>query len=157
MAPETTADHRKVVFSWGKVRKTRFSQNPLNSQFWAFWFSIYTLSCANFKKIHCDKLILSGGNTWRFLALTSACDVAHGHGGSNDLLWSKNVMCFTGGPKWPFLIKGISPFLLDFVQMREGEGELELCAKRVLAVREWFLMGFKQNKIWKNPNGTRDP
>ena len=43
MASETTFDHRKVVFSWGKVRKTRFSQNPLNFRFWSLriWFYIY--------------------------------------------------------------------------------------------------------------------
>ena len=36
--------------SWGKGRKMTFSQNPLNSRFWAsgFWMSI--LSSANFKK-----------------------------------------------------------------------------------------------------------
>ena len=50
MASETTFDHWKVVFSWGKMRKSRFSQNPLNSRFWALGFLIYTLSCANFKK-----------------------------------------------------------------------------------------------------------
>ena len=50
MASETTFDHWKVVFSWGKMRKSRFSQNPLNARFWAFGFSIYTSSSANFKK-----------------------------------------------------------------------------------------------------------
>ena len=50
MASETTFDHWKVVFSWGKMRKSRFSQNPLTSRFWAFGFSIYTSSSANFKK-----------------------------------------------------------------------------------------------------------
>ena len=50
MASENTFDHWKVVFSWGKMRKSRFSQNPLNSRFWALGFLIYTLSCANFKK-----------------------------------------------------------------------------------------------------------
>ena len=50
MASETTFGHWKVVFSWGKGRKMTFSQNPLNSRFWAsgFWMSI--LSSANFKK-----------------------------------------------------------------------------------------------------------
>ena len=43
-------DHWKVVFSWGKMRKSRFSQNPLTSRFWAFGFLIYTSSSANFKK-----------------------------------------------------------------------------------------------------------
>ena len=50
MASETTFDHWKVVFSWGKMRKSRFSQNSLTSRFWAFGFSIYTSSSANFKK-----------------------------------------------------------------------------------------------------------
>ena len=50
MASENTFDHWKVVFSWGKMRKSRFSQNPLNPQFWAFGFSMYTSSSANFKK-----------------------------------------------------------------------------------------------------------
>ena len=50
MASETTFDHWKVVFSWGKMRKSRFSQNPLNPRFWAFGFSIYTSSSSNFKK-----------------------------------------------------------------------------------------------------------
>ena len=50
MASETTFDHWKVVFSWGKMRKSQFSQNPLTSRFWAFGFSIYTSSSANFKK-----------------------------------------------------------------------------------------------------------
>ena len=50
MASETTFDHWKVVFSWGKMRKSRFSQNPLNARFWAFGFLIYTSSSANFKK-----------------------------------------------------------------------------------------------------------
>ena len=40
MASETTFDHWKVVFSWGKVRKTRFSQKPLNSRFSLFGFFI---------------------------------------------------------------------------------------------------------------------
>ena len=55
MASENTFDSWKVVFSWGKMRKSRFSQNPLNSRFWAVGFLIYTLSSANFKKIHLDK------------------------------------------------------------------------------------------------------
>ena len=80
---ETTFDHWKADLSWGKVRKTRFSQNPLNPQFWALGFWIYTSSCANFKKIlrdifnesHCmflplvailsiglDKMLLSGND-----------------------------------------------------------------------------------------------
>ena len=50
MASETTFDHWKVVFSWGKMRKSRFSQKPLTSRFWAFGFSIYTSLSANFKK-----------------------------------------------------------------------------------------------------------
>ena len=41
MASETTIDHWKVVFSWGKVRKTRFSQNPLNSRFRALGLLIH--------------------------------------------------------------------------------------------------------------------
>ena len=45
----------KLFFSWGKVRKTRFFQNLLNSRFWALWFLIYTLSCAKLKKIHRDR------------------------------------------------------------------------------------------------------
>ena len=49
MASETTYDNWKVIFSWGIVRKTRFSQNPLNSRFWALGFLIYT-SCANLEK-----------------------------------------------------------------------------------------------------------
>ena len=65
------------------MRKTRFSQNPLNPQFWALGFWIYTSSCANLKKMlrdifnesHCmflplvailsiglDKMLLSGNN-----------------------------------------------------------------------------------------------
>ena len=59
MASETTFDHWKVVFSWGKMRKSRFSQNPLNTRFWAFGFWIYTSSSANFKKIHHDTFVLS--------------------------------------------------------------------------------------------------
>ena len=55
MASETTFDNWKVVFWWGKARKTRFSQNPLNSRFSFFGFLIYTLSCAKLKKIHRDK------------------------------------------------------------------------------------------------------
>ena len=35
--------------------------------------------------------------------------------------------------------------------------KLKLCAKRILAVREWFKMFFKQNENWKNPNGTNGP
>ena len=55
MASETTFDHWKVVFSWGKMRKSQFSQNPLTSRFWAFGFLIYTSSSTNFKKkIHRD-------------------------------------------------------------------------------------------------------
>ena len=50
MASETTFDNWKVVFWWGKARKTRFSQNPLNSRFSFFGFLIYTLSCAKLKK-----------------------------------------------------------------------------------------------------------
>ena len=50
MASETTFDHWKVVFSWGKMRKSRFSQNPLRARFWTFGFLIYTSSSANFKK-----------------------------------------------------------------------------------------------------------
>ena len=50
MASETTFDHWKVVFSWGKMRKSRFSQNPLNARFWAFGFLIYTSSSTNFKE-----------------------------------------------------------------------------------------------------------
>ena len=50
MASETTFDHRKVVFSWGKMRRSRFSQNLLNARFWAFGFLIYTSSSANLKK-----------------------------------------------------------------------------------------------------------
>ena len=42
MASETTFDHWKVVFSWGKMRKSRFSQKPLNPRFWALGFLIYT-------------------------------------------------------------------------------------------------------------------
>ena len=59
MASETTFDHWKVVFSWGKMRKSRFSQNPLNARFWAFGFLIYTSSSANLKKIHLDTSLLS--------------------------------------------------------------------------------------------------
>ena len=55
MASETTFDPWKVVFSWGKMRKTRFSQKPLNFRFSSFGFLIYTLS----KKIHCDRFILA--------------------------------------------------------------------------------------------------
>ena len=54
MASETTFDYWKVVYSWGKVRKTQFSQKPLNSRFWALGFLIYTFSCAKYKKIHRD-------------------------------------------------------------------------------------------------------
>ena len=43
----TTFDHW-IVFSWGTMRKNRFSQN---SRFWGLGFLIYTLSCANLKKI----------------------------------------------------------------------------------------------------------
>ena len=32
------------------MRKSRFSQNPLNARFWAFGFLIYTSSSTNFKK-----------------------------------------------------------------------------------------------------------
>ena len=49
MASETIFDHWKS--GKGKVRKTWFSQNSLNSWFWALGFLIYTLSC--------DKSILS--------------------------------------------------------------------------------------------------
>ena len=59
MASETTFDHWKVVFSWGKMRKSRFSQKPLNARFWAFGFLIYTSSFANLKKIHRDTFSLS--------------------------------------------------------------------------------------------------
>ena len=55
LASETTFDHWKVVFSSGKVRKTRFSHNPLNSRLLALGILIYTLSYANFQKIHHDK------------------------------------------------------------------------------------------------------
>ena len=50
MASDITFDHWKVVFSWGKVRKSGFSQNPLNPRFWALGFLIYILSSANFNK-----------------------------------------------------------------------------------------------------------
>ena len=50
MASKTTFDHWKVVFSWGKMRKTRFSQKTLNSWLRSLGFLIYTLSCAKLKK-----------------------------------------------------------------------------------------------------------
>ena len=59
MASETTFDHWKVVFSWGKMRKSRFSQKKPNARFWAFGFLICTSSSANFKKIHRDTFFFS--------------------------------------------------------------------------------------------------
>ena len=50
IASEFTFYHWKVVFSWGIVRKSLFSQNPLKSRFSSFGFLIYILSCGNFKK-----------------------------------------------------------------------------------------------------------
>ena len=50
MASETTFDHWKVVFSWGKVRKRALTENPLMGGFWSFRFFIFTLSCVKIKK-----------------------------------------------------------------------------------------------------------
>ena len=41
MASETTFDHWKVVFSWWKVRKMPFSQNPFNRRLWSLGIQFY--------------------------------------------------------------------------------------------------------------------
>ena len=50
MASETTFDHRKVVFSWGKVRKMPFSQNPLMARFWSLGILFINHFCARKSK-----------------------------------------------------------------------------------------------------------
>ena len=46
MASETTFDHWKVVFSWGKVRKRALTQNPLMGRFWSIGIQFYIHFCA---------------------------------------------------------------------------------------------------------------
>ena len=88
MASETTFDHWKIVFSWGKVRKARFSQNPLNSQFRAHGFLIYTLSFANFKKIHRDTFFFSHS---MFLTLVYIICISC----NTCITWTTCITCMT--------------------------------------------------------------
>ena len=50
MASETTFDHWKVFFSWGKVRKRALTQNPLMGGFWSLGIQFYLHFCARKSK-----------------------------------------------------------------------------------------------------------
>ena len=88
MASETTFDHWKVVFSWGKMTKVNFSQNPLNARFWAFGFLICTSSFANFKKIHRDTFFFSHS---MFLTLVYIICISC----NTCITWTTCITCMT--------------------------------------------------------------
>ena len=70
------------------MRKTRFSQNPLNSRFWAHGFLIYTLSFANFKKIHRDTFFFSHS---MFLTLVYIICISC----NTCITWTTCITCMT--------------------------------------------------------------
>ena len=58
MATETPFDHRKVVFSWGKVKKLDFLKTLSTPDFGSWNLILYTFLCTKIKRITIDNIFL---------------------------------------------------------------------------------------------------
>ena len=135
MASETTFDHWKVVFSWGKVRKRALTQNPLNGGFWSLGIQFFIhFGARKSKKITMDYffLLMSRTKVYRKSHLTHSLTFTSFFGNSVE-----SVECNID--IWDFVLQ---PYIIYHKKMSF------IAWARLLRTGKTVVMHFFSNYSW---------